>query len=70
MGALFGGMGQNKTVNQTVPDPEQTAEPTDIGGGRKAEDESLFGSSSPDLRVNRSGTPPSVETSGSGLKLM
>lgn len=71
MGALFGGAPkQNKVVNQTVPDPEETADPTDIGGARKVEDESLFGSTSPELRTNRAVTPPAVTSGGSGLKLM
>lgn len=70
MGALFGGQKQNKVVSQTVPEPETTAEPTAIGGARKQEDEALFGSTSPELRTNRTATPPGVAASGSGLKLM
>lgn len=56
-------------VNQTVPQPEKTAEPSQIGGTRKAEDEQLFGTEGQTLRVDRN-VPASVGQSGSGLKLM
>lgn len=70
MGFLMHKQQKSKVVNQTVPDPEATADPSEIGDARKMEDEALFGSESPDLRVNRNGTPAGVEASGSGLKLM
>ena len=57
-----------ETVKQTVPQPEDTAEPTAIGKGRKQEDEQLFGGT-PDLRVDRN-TPPAVSGAGAGLNLM
>jgi len=72
MGALFGSSrssSASKTVQQKVPEPEKVAEPARIGDTRKIEDEQLFGGQ-PDLRVTRTATPPSLETSGSGLKLM
>lgn len=59
----------NKTVNQNVPDPEKTADPQQIGSGRKAEDQALFGGA-PDLRVDRTSNPASLAAAGSGLKLM
>lgn len=59
----------NKVVQQTVPSPQPTAEPTEVGDVRKAEDEELYGGV-PDLRVARTSTPASVSTGGAGLKLM
>lgn len=60
---------QTQTVNQTVPQPDATAEPTAIGKPRAAEDTTLFGGT-PDLRVDRSTTPAAVSTGGTGLNLM
>lgn len=77
MGALLGGSTKTvasaeKTVQQTVPQPEETADSAAVGGARTEEDQKLFGSDQPDFRVDRptgvSGS--SVGTSGSGLKLM
>lgn len=59
---------KTSTVNQKVPEPEQTAEPTEVGSARDAEDDTLFGGT-PDLRVDRS-TPAAVTNGGSGLNLM
>lgn len=71
MGALFSKPKQNKIINQTTPEPEKTAEPSEIGDARRAEDQELFGEGgTPQLRVDRAGTPASVGASGSGLKLM
>ncbi len=64
---IFGGK-KSSVVNQTVPEPQKTAEPDEIGSARKAEDEDLFGSSTPDLRVDRPST--GTVAGGSGLKLM
>lgn len=66
------------TVQQTVPAPEQTAASsqdsngvaTQVGGARKAEDQTLYGTSTPDLRVDRPAVADTLGTSGSGLKLM
>lgn len=69
MGFLMPKPKQNKVINQTVPDPQETADPTEIGGARKAEDKALFGGT-PDLRTSRNSTPAAVANSGSGLKLM
>lgn len=59
---------ETQAVTQAVPNPEATAEPTQIGNARKKEDDELFGGV-PDLRVDRS-TPTSVASSGAGLNLM
>jgi hypothetical protein len=64
----FASKPNTSAVQQTVPQPEQTAEPTQIGQTRKAEDTSLFGGV-PDLRVDRT-TPAAVTNAGSGLALM
>jgi hypothetical protein len=67
------------TVQQTVPAPEQTAASsqqdsngvaTQVGGARKVEDQQLYGTSTPDLRVDRPTVASTLGTSGSGLKLM
>ncbi len=58
----------NKTVNQSVPEPEKTAEPTDVGSARDQEDKDLFGGV-PDLRVDRNSTGTNT-AAGSGLNLM
>lgn len=68
-----------QTVQQTVPAPEKTAAAsqadsngvaTQVGAARMTEDKSLYGTSTPDLRVDRPTVAPSLGTSGSGLKLM
>jgi hypothetical protein len=59
---------QNKVVNQNVPEPEKTAEPSQVGSARDQEDQDLFGGV-PDLRVDRSTTGTNT-TAGSGLNLM
>lgn len=53
-------------VPAPTPQPEKTADPTEIGDARKAEDETLFGGI-PDLRVDRSAAPTSMPAGGAGL---
>lgn len=56
---------KNKVPGPT-PEPEKVATPQDIGGNRKAEDNTLFGGV-PDLRVDRSAAPVAVSAGGAGL---
>lgn len=65
---LFGG-GDKQEALKPMPEPEETAEPDEVGAARKAEDEELFGGV-PELRVDRSATAGGVAASGSGLKVM
>lgn len=67
------------TVQQTVPNPEPTAASsqedsngvaTQVGQARQQEDQNLYGTSTPDLRVDRPTVGSTLGTSGSGLKLM
>jgi hypothetical protein len=62
-----------KTPKNTIPaeqaQPEKVAQPDEIGAGRKAEDEALFGGV-PDLRVDRSAVSGGAAAGGSGLKTM
>lgn len=55
-----------KPLATTTSEPEKTADPQDIGGARKAEDNTLFGGV-PDLRVDRTSTPTSIPAGGAGL---
>lgn len=53
-----------------VPPPEKVAEPQEIGGTRKAEDEALFGDEGQSLRVNREAVGTGATAGGTGLRMM
>lgn len=58
-----------KPIPKTQPKPQPSADPTEIGEVRKAEDESLFGGV-PDLRyTDNSLTGGGLDAGGSGLAL-
>lgn len=50
--------------------PEQPAEAQDPVSPRKAEDKELFGTSTPDLRVDRSVSSGGVGSGGTGIRMM
>lgn len=67
---IFGNKAAAAQPMPTVPQPEKTAEPQDIGAGRKVEDESLFGSEGQSLRVNREAVGTGATAGGTGLRMM
>lgn len=66
MGGLFG---NSNNAMPNVPEPQKTAEPSEIGTQRKAEDKALFGGK-PELKNPKGGVPKPVATGGTGLKVM
>lgn len=64
---IFGKTKDTKMAKE-IATPEKTAEPTEVGTARTAEDEALFGGI-PDLRVDRS-VASGGNTTGTGLKVM
>lgn len=67
----FGG-GNKKQTPAPAPapaPPAPIAEEQGITDPRKAEDKSLFGSSTPSLRVDRSTTSGGVGADGAGLRM-
>lgn len=62
---------QPKAAKPMTPtaEPEETAEPTEIGAARKAEDEALFGGEQ-SLRVNTDTVGQGAVAGGTGLRMM
>lgn len=68
----FGGGGDDSpptTPAPAPPPPAPLAEETDPTAPRKAEDKVNFGTSTPDLRVDRSVSSGGVAAGGAGLSL-